>query len=107
MVDQQLLFRNKQQHLLIINNNNNRYWTDNNRIHNEVILLGFEELLMNYFLIGMLIGITLGLRYLVMLNRRMLLMEKNIKKILVKLEIEEEEVLENEKRIFKKLRNKK
>ncbi|MBD3208828.1 hypothetical protein GF367_00220 [Candidatus Woesearchaeota archaeon] len=67
----------------------------------------FEQSIMNWLLLGGVVAILYGLRYLVLLERRMVSLEQNIQKVLRKLEMDEREVLMEEKEIESAVRRSK
>ncbi|MBN1275218.1 hypothetical protein JXA12_02915 [Candidatus Woesearchaeota archaeon] len=61
----------------------------------------FEQSLVNWLLLGGVVAILYGLRYLVLLERRLASVEENIREVLRRLELDEREILLREKLIEK------
>ena len=65
--------------------------------------VSFEQSIVNWLLLGGVVAILYGLRYLVVLERRMFSLERSVKKVIDKIEAEEREILMHEKLIGKRV----
>lgn len=59
----------------------------------------FEQSVVNWLTLGGLVAILYGLRYLVVLERRMVSLELSVQRMLRKVELEERRILSEEKLI--------
>lgn len=63
----------------------------------------FEQSIMNWLILGALVAVLYGLRYLVVLERRMVSLELSVQRVLAKVEADERSILAEEKLIERKV----
>jgi hypothetical protein len=67
------------------------------------MVIPVEQSIVNFLLLGGLVAILYSLRYLVVLERRLITLEQAMQKLLAKVEQEEQEILQKEELLAKKL----
>lgn len=63
----------------------------------------FEQSIVNWLILGGLVAVLYGLRYLVVLERRMVSLELSVQRMLRKVELDERRILAEERLIEKKI----
>lgn len=67
------------------------------------MVVAFEQSVVNWLIIGGLVAILYSLRYLVVLERRLIRLDLSMQRVLRKVELDERRILAEEKLIEKKV----